>query len=200
MDRCALSKTYEAKTLDALGNSGLLKVSLVRGEAGQASWRLVEAVTESALPFELHLEWSSGNGGPRSAKVTVSSACRVCVFARTLNVSAVNLSNDENQVAVAIADALLPTQNQYEYRGATVQLTEVDLEIPPFATHLRVELVDPSHLSSLNIRICDGTETLCGMTAGDTQPDRGIPLGGARAVQLHSPHAEEFRAIYTLAL
>lgn len=200
MDRCALSKTSEAKTLDALGSSGLLKISLIRGEAGQAAWRLVEAVSESKHPFELHLEWSSGNGGLRSAKLTASTACRVCVFARTVNVSAVNLTNKENRVAVAIADALLPTQNQYEYRGATVQLTDVDLEIPPFATHLHVELVDPTHLSDLTIRICDGTHTLCGVTVGDQQPDRGVPVGGACMIQLLSPHAEEFRAIYTLAL
>lgn len=200
MARCALSRTADARTLDALGAGGLKAVSLLRGEAGEAGWRLVEVWTDSGLPFELHLEWSSGTSGPREAQITVARAARVCVFARSLALSAVNLADATNRVNAAVADALIPTRNQFEVRGATVQATEVPLDIPPFATHLRVELVDPTHLPDLQITVCDGTHTLCGVTAGDAQPPEGVPTGGARMITLLSANAEEFRAIFTLAL
>lgn len=200
MARCALSRSADSRTLDALGAAGLKAVPLLRGEAGDADWRLVEVWTDSGLPFELHLEWSSGTSGPRKAQLTVSRAARVCVFARSLALSAANLADATNQVNAAVADALIPTRNQLEVRGATVQLTQVLLTIPAFATHLRVELVEPTHLPDLQITVCDGTATLCGVTQGDAQPPEGVPMGGARVLTLLSPHAEEFRAIFTLAL
>lgn len=89
-------------------------VRLLHAEAASATWRLVHVFSEVGRAFEVSLSWSVAGAQGMSARVTVPTATRICVFARSIQVDVLSLSDDKNPVAVAIADGFMLTSNVYE--------------------------------------------------------------------------------------
>ena len=174
-------------------------VDILRTEAQGAAWRLIEFCSASRLPFDAYLSWSSGSGAISMAQITVATGTRVCVYARTLAVQGENHSSGSaNKVCATVADAFATTFNQYEHRFPSV--TSKQMSIPPFAETVRVELADNTLLSGLTIDLLDTSGVRHSRTAGDAQPDSGIPIGGARTIELSSGTPVDLRAVFTLTL
>lgn len=202
MPRCStdLSTRSDAVTLSAWSGSKAHK-SLIGADASEATWRIAEAFSIDGLPFELKLSWSAGAGAGAKATVTACRSVRVCVFARALQVTAANLADASNRVGLTVADGFAITANQAEVTG-DMPNSEGDVEIPPFALRFRFEMADPSYLATTEIRLYDGVNILRSLFMADTQPDGGVPLGGARRLTLTNSSATsvEYRVVFYLAL
>lgn len=171
------------------------------GEACEDAWRIVEVWSRSALPFAVRLRWTAGQSAGDEALVTVSRATRICVCASTVQVEAANLADVSNDVQLALVDGYHPTSNQWEQAGAAQNGVAQDISLPPFADRARLELSDPSLLPSTTLSVTNGFNLTAGVTQGDAQPDAGIPVGGARRLQLNvSGGAPQFRIVFTLRL
>lgn len=174
---------------------------VLASEADTDGWRIVELSSFEGLPFDVELTWSSANGSGARVLLTVPHATRLCVFARTLKVRARNLAPSRNTVGATIADGYAETRNQLEVRVHDHTLPKsagfaapVTVKVPPFATTAWVESADPSEDGF--IHILDAVGAHRGTTRITEQPDGGIPVGGARELQLwmgHTPLRVVFR-------
>jgi len=179
----------------------LKMLPLLDADAPAATWRIVEAFSLSDLPFELHLSWSAGSGAGAECKVTVARSVRVCVYARGLRIRAGNLADATNRVGVTVADAYAVTENQWEVTGEVdEQAVAVDIPVPPFARRVRVEMADATQLPTTTIKVYDGLSTHRSTVDGDKQPAEGVPIGGARTVEIDPSGATAWRAVFTLSL
>ena len=202
MPRCSTDLSVRSDSVTLSAWDGAIKHrSVLAADAAEATWRIVEAFSIDSLPFELALSWSAGAGAGVKAKITASRSVRVCAFARALQVNAANLSDSPNRVAVTAADGFAVTANQYESTGLMPN-SEGDVEIPPFALRFSFEMADPSYLSTTEIRVYDGATTLRSLFMADTQPDRGVPLGGGRRLTITNTSATSiaWRVVFDLAL
>ena len=172
---------------------------LLRGEACAGLWRIVEVFTASQAPFELHASWSGGDGMGQEVRMTVARATRFAVFASSLNVRVANLAGTENRVGCNTSEGYCVSCNQYEVRG-TGDGSALSVLIPPFATHFRVDVSDESQLSSTTVRVLDAQGLLRAEITGDAQPDQGLPLGGASAIEVVAPSNIDFRGVFTLSI
>lgn len=202
MARCMtdLSTRSDSHTLTALGAGGLAYRTLLNPSALAETWRIIELFSATGAPFNVILSWSAGQGAGATAWITVTRSTRVAVYARAITLQVANLSVAENTVTATIADGYADTRNQWELRSALTNLTPATVGIPPFSSHFRVELADATLLSTLEIRVYDGSGTLCSHTMGDAQPDQGIPLGGAGALEVESTSDVEYRVVFFLRL
>ena len=172
---------------------------LLRGEACGGVWRIVEVYSASQAPFELHASWSGGDGVGQEARMTVARATRFAVYASSLSVRVANLSNAENRVGCNTSEGYCVSANQYEVRG-TGDGAALPVLIPPFATHFRVDVADESQLASTTLRVLDAQGLTRAEITGDAQPDLGLPLGGAGAIEVVAPTNIDFRGVFTLSI
>lgn len=172
---------------------------LLRGEACAGLWRIVEVYTASQAPFELYASWSGGDGMGQEVRMTVARATRFSVFASSLNVRVANLAGTENRVGCNTSEGYCVSSNQYEVRG-TGDGSALAVLIPPFATHFRVDVADESQLPSTTVRVLDAQGLLRAEITGDAQPDQGLPLGGASAIEVVAPSNIDFRGVFTLSI
>lgn len=186
--------------LPAATTPTLKYLSLLNTSAQEDTWRIVEAFSTSSLPFALSIAWSAGTGVGATALITVCRSARVAIYARSILLRAANLSTDPNTVGATIADGFAQTHNQWEERGAAQNLTAAIVSIPPFTLRFRVDLADASLLPSTQIMVYDGQNTLCATVMGDAQPDGGIPIGGARRIEILTTADVEYRVVFTLSL
>lgn len=181
--------------------SGTLELrDLLQGESQYATWRLVEVFSDKGLPFELELRWSGGAGSGAWSKLTVASATRICLFARSITLRAANLSSDVNRVGVTIADGFAPTTNTYEQRDTCDAVTPVRFSIPPFAQTFSLQLADRGKLPGAVISFFDGTGAVRGQVSGATQPGEGILVGGTGRIEVLTSSPTDLKGIFTLAL
>jgi hypothetical protein len=174
--------------------------SLLDAESTLDTWRIVEVFSRTGAPFEVELAWSAGSGSGAVAKVTVARSARICIFARSLRIRAGNLSSVVNRVGVTVADGYGQTRNQWEHRETSPDQGVVqEVPIPPFARTLRLEVADPTQLPGSTIKVFDGESTLRSTVAGATQPQSGVPVGGAGKVEVEAG-ATAYRVVFTLAL
>jgi len=173
--------------------------TFLRVGAFAETWRIIQAMSFGGRPFQLEVQWSSGDGDGPVVPITVSHATRVCVIAQELVVRAANLSDTPNQVAVTITDGFCHSRNQYEAAGVSLE-TPVILDIPPFASRFLVELDRPSWLRRARIEILDGLRRVRSMHLGHRQPRGGIPVGGASRLRLWIPERRSYRVVFELTL
>lgn len=171
---------------------------LLDSESGCGAWRIFELFANKG-PFEVRLEWSAGDGAGQSAKVTVSRATRLSIFASTFTVRTANLTGVENRIGCNVSDGYAVSSNQFEVR-LTGGETALAVDIPPFATHVRVDCADRTQLSSIIISALDGVALVRSQVAGNVQPDAGLPLGGARSLSISVPSALRVRVVFTLSI
>jgi hypothetical protein len=197
-----LSTRSDAKELSAYAGGALAWQAVLDADAEAESWRIVEAYSLDAAPFELEVSWSAGAGAGSKARITLARAGRISVFARGLRVRAANLSGSKNRVGVNVADGFAPSRNVWEVRGSAQggDNGTVEVEIPPFAEDLTLEAADPDLLPSMEVRLYDGLGTLRAKYAGDAQLQTGIDVGGAGKVEVVSPSAADFRVVFHLSL
>jgi len=174
-------------------------------ESEEDAWRIVEVSSFEGKPFDIELLWSAANGSGAKAFVTVPHATRICVFARAVQVRVKNLDREPNVVGVTVADGYAETRNQYEVRvDSTFPVEEAVPDpvatrvlIPPFAQRAWVEAADPG--TEGFVWTIDGDNRRRGVTRFEEQPDTGILVGGAKAIDCWlGPH--DFRVVFTLGI
>jgi hypothetical protein len=187
-------------------------------EADVDAWRIVEVSSLDGKPFDIELIWSAANGSGANAFVTVPHATRICVFARTVQVRVKNLDRGENAVGVTVADGYAETRNQFEVRvdrmieaeeapepnvhrpriGPDEYPMPTRIHIPPFAQRAWVE---PSQEGVEGfIMTIDGDNRKRGVTRLDKQPDDGILVGGAKAIDCFLGPPVDFRVVFSLGI
>jgi hypothetical protein len=124
----------------------------------------------------------------------------VCVFARSLTLRAANLSSTANRVGVTVADGFALTANVWEQRDTCDGVTPVQVPVPPFAYTFGVLLADRTLLPGTVISVFDGAGTLRSQTSGASQPDSGIPVGGAGRIEVLTSSATNLRGVFQLSL
>lgn len=200
-----LSRRSQQELLAATRDGAEAKpVDLLRAEACTATWRIVEAFSASSAPFEVHASWSGGDGVGQECRLTVPRATRFAVFAASLSLRVVNLASVENRVGGNVSDGYCVSANQFEVRGtgalAGVATGGTPIPVPPFATHLRVDVADVAQLPSVRITVADGVGIVRAQLTGDQQPGIGLPLGAAGAVIVDAPRGMRFRAVFQLSI
>jgi hypothetical protein len=173
-------------------------IRLLDAEAERDTWRIVEVFSRTAAPFDVDLTWSAGTGTGAGAKVTVSRSTRICVFARSLRVNAMNLTAAINRVGITVGDGFAVTSNLYEVRGQADATYAID--IPSFGRRGRLELADPTALAGSVVQVLDGFGTVRASIPCVLQPPDGFAIGGAHRLQLVPSVATDFRAVFTLSL
>lgn len=193
--------SIRAGTAELAAFAGQLRFQdLLKGEAEQGAWRLVEAFSEGGQPFELEARWSAGTGSGASIKLTIAHASRVCLFARSLTLSVANLTNSLNRVGVTVADGFAPTANVWEYRATCDGVTAVRVPVPPFALFLQAHLADRTALPGSIISLFDGMGALMSQYSGTSQPGSGIPVGGAGRIEILTSSATNLRGVFHLSV
>lgn len=166
----------------------------------RSEWRIVETYSESLSPFELELQWSNGTGINPTTQVTVPGSTRLCILARSVSISARNLSISANPVSAHIADGCIGTSNIWVYLGSCDGSTPVQLPIPPYAQSVRVELEVPGLRSTTTLEARYGADTLYALCSLLEQPSAGVMLGGCTRLVLNATATTRFRALYSLSL
>lgn len=170
--------------------------------AHRGAWRVVDLFSEDARrPWRAELRWGAGGAQGQLALISIARATRVCVFASSLTVRAQNWSTSKHHVSVAVADGFDPSRNQLEYQDAVDAGFPVELDIPPFADRLHVEVADRTLAGTTEIRQFDAAGTEFGRClVSDIYGGPGLPCGHLAYVQIVSSGATAFRAIFTLRL
>ena len=193
-----LSVRAERSTLDPADEAGWKQLLYTEGDTD--GWRIVEASSRNGRPFDMELSWSAANGSGAKALVTVAHAARVWVFARTVQVRMKNLSRIGNAVGVTIADGYAETRNQFEVRSPPeleAAPGPVAIRVPAFAKTAWVECADPD-ADGLIVTL-DGEGRRRGATNLSSQPDGGIPVGGAGELQFWLGPVP-FRVVFRLSI
>lgn len=179
---------------------------ILYSEAETDAWRIVEVSSLEGKPFDIELLWSAANGSGAKALITVPHASRICVFARSVQVRVKNLDREANAVGVTVADGYAETRNQYEVRVDSFQEAEQETEpnaiptrvlIPPFAQRAWVECAEPDVEGY--IWTIDGDGRKRGVTRFEKQPDDGVLVGGAKALDLWLG-SNAFRVVFSLGI
>ena len=177
------------------------RVELIRAEAEDDTWRIVDLFSRTGLPFDVELHWSAGSGQGAKAVISVARCARIAVFASTLRILVSNQAGAVNRVAVTIADGYAATHNQWELAGRHfASSSPKTISIPPFADFLRLDLADPALAPAALIRVLDAFGIVRAAYTVDDQPPTGIPLGGAGSIELALASDIDFRAVYHLSL
>lgn len=173
-------------------------VDLLRAEAQAGTWRIVEAYAERG-PFELHAEWSGGDGRGQHVRLTVARATRFAVLAATLNLKVANLTGLDNRVGCNVSDGYCVSANQFEVRGVGTD-AELPVSVPPFAHRVRLEIADPDQLFNSFLSVHDGVGQLRSRLSVSLQPPEGLPLGGAGSLKVLVPDGLRYRVVYFLSI
>lgn len=168
---------------------------LLDAEAELDTWRIVEVFSRIG-PFEVDLSWSAGNGSGAAARVTVPRSTRICLFARSLRVAALNLCDATHRVGVTVGDGFAVTANVRELHGRGPGR----LDVPPFSRRVRLDLADSTQLAAARLQVLDGLGAQRADVPCLHQPDSGVPLGDTGSVQVDLPPEVDWRLIFTLCL
>lgn len=176
-------------------------VELLNAEAEADTWRIVEVFSRTGLPFEVGLSWSSGTGSGAGAQVTVARATRICVFARSLRITATNLAKKLNRVGVTVADGFTPSRNTWEVPAVIGAGSTFEAEVPPFADSLGLDLADLAAVVTTQIRVHDALGDVRASYNAAFQPPNGVPVGGASKVEVTTTHPGTLaRLVFHLSL
>lgn len=175
-------------------------IDLLRPSFGTSDWRLLEAQSLDSLPFELCATWAQGSASGANARISVATGARLCLMASELHLSALNRAPLPNRVLVHIASAFAPTRNVLDVSGRTLAGVPVGVPIPPFATHVRLDLASLEALLDTRLTFYDGSRELRLTLPATAQPAEGIPLGSFRFIEVTCPLATSMRALFTLSL
>lgn len=175
-------------------------VDLIRAEACQGAWRIVEVVSGSGGPFEVRASWSAGDGAGQEAKLTVARGTRFSVFASSVTLRVANLSSRENRVSCMVSEGYCVSENHYEVRGEGGSTDPISIEIPPLARTVRVDTSPSTGLVGTTLTVFDGTGTARAEVQGDEQPAGGLPLAGAGSLTVQAPANHTFRVTFSLSL
>ena len=170
---------------------------LLSAEAHASAWRLVEASSRDSVPFDLELAWSAGDGSGATARISVASASRVCLFARHLQIRGRAVSPAEARVALHVADidGFAPTANVW---SIVAPAGEVVL-VPPFARAVRADVAEGA-LADDAFLVLDGPVGTLAEVRLDRQPSAGVPVAGVTGVSVRTARPAVVRLCFHLHL
>lgn len=167
-------------------------------------WRILELVSMSQAPFEVHLEWSAGDDHGMTARIVVPRATRISIFASWIQVEMANRAAVANDVICTVAPGYAVTHNQWEESGAgnldNEAVATIDVSIPPFAAAFQVHTQKAGDLPLVGIEVYDGLGTQRLGLSADLQPDGGVALGSAHRLVLKVPSGVAYRVVFLLTL
>jgi len=169
--------------------------SLLAAEAHGAAWRLVEASSRDAQPFDLDLAWSAGDGSGSAARISVATASRVCLFARHLQIRVRAGGPSETRVAVHVADGFAPSANVWSVVVPAGEVTTV----PPFARTVWADVAEGA-LADDAFLVLDGPVRTLAEVRLDRQPSAGVPLAGVTGVSVRTARPAVTRLCFHLHL
>ena len=150
-------------------------------------WSLIELVSFSGLPWDAYIDLSrQGHSLPR-IKVSVSGLARVCVFATSAKVYAVNTTTQTHNVQAMVAPINAPIETDNVYIETVIGISTVTP--PPGTTRLEVMLnnADPSLPPLVLIETTDRFATLTRSISLDQMPSDGLLIGSVETVAVTLP-------------
>lgn len=172
---------------------------LFKAGDGSVCWRLVEAWSSKGLPWELLLSWTLGNGPGTEARISISSAARVCVFAQDIKLDGLNRSSSENPVGLAVVNGFMPTANVFDLWATCDGTNPVTFQVPPFAQRFDLQLGNRHLLSSTSVTLTNGSGANI-VLPGEAIPAAGLAIGSVDLIQVLTPVSCQLRAIFSLGL
>lgn len=153
---------------------------LLSAESALAAGRIVAVQSDHLV--ELRLTWFSG-AGRHNVQISCARGIRCCVWAKSLTVDVRHKSGALTvKTSITVADGWERTRNHWlvDIGGGPVQT----VAIPPFADRVRLLTSDPATLPAAQIDFYDMGATLFARTAGNAQPDGGLPLAGTERLDI----------------
>jgi hypothetical protein len=165
-------------------------------EADASASRVVQ-LSSTTGPFEVELQWSSGEGIGNRLLVTVPFSTQVTLWAKTLIVKLRNLCGEPNSVTTTIDDGSVPSKNQYALVGSGYG----EWDIPPHAKTIVPHLSDYSDEANIFLVLFDGKGNIrFRREISQLSEATGVPVGGAKKVRLEGAGETSFQLVCSLGM
>ncbi len=148
-------------------------------------------------PFEVEIQWSSGEGLGNTLHLTVPFATQVTLLAKTLIVKLRNASDTENHVTTTIDDGSVTSRNQV----ALVGVGSGEWDVPPHTKTVVCHLADYTDEDSVFLVFVDGLgQTIFRRAIGELSESTGVPVGAARKLQIEGAGETRFQIVCLLGI
>jgi len=165
-------------------------------EADASASRVVQ-LSSATGPFEVELQWSSGEGIGNRLLVTVPFSTQVTLWAKTLIVKLRNLCGEDNDVTTTIDDGSVPSKNQYALTGSGYG----EFDIPPHAKSIVPHLADYTDEDNIYLVLFDGkSNTRFRRQISELSEATGVPVGGAKKVRIEGAGETPFQLVCALGM
>ena len=165
-------------------------------EADASASRVVQ-LSSTTGPFEVELQWSSGEGIGNRLLVTVPFSTQVTLWAKTLIVKLRNLCGENNAVTTTIDDGSVPSKNQYALVGSGYG----EWDIPPHTKTIVPHLSDYTDEANIFLVLLDGRGNIrFRREISELSEATGVPVGGAKKVRLEGAGETPFQLICALGM
>ena len=165
-------------------------------EADASASRVVQ-LSSTTGPFEVELQWSSGEGIGNRLLITVPFSTQVTLWAKTLIVKLRNLCGEDNAVTTTIDDGSVPSKNQYALSGSGYG----EYDIPPHTKTIVVHLADYADEDNIYLVLFDGqSNTRFRRQISELSEATGVPVGGAKKVRLEGAGETQFQLVCALGM
>lgn len=165
----------------------------------EVGWKVVSLSSTRGKPFEAILSWSSGEQD--TAHLTITSAARVCLLARTIDISAKSLGG---LVVVAClvkrCEAWFESRTIYEAVGESDGENPLVVPVVEWCSHAHISVADRRLLSDTVIDLLDADGNIMSQFGGSVLPPLGIPLGSARELRITTETATKVRVVFPILL
>jgi len=168
---------------------------VLRGQADCDAWRTVHIASDR--PVEVELVWGSVAGQLDPAKVTVSRAEMVCVWASWWQVNATNFDGSgEARMRAVVVDQHRSLSPVYEQREPLAHPAAASHEVPAWAAEVRLDTASQA-LMAATIELLDADGNVRASLTQTRLPS-WIPLGSAASVRVTCEAA--YRLVWRLRL
>lgn len=168
---------------------------VLRGQGECDAWRTLHIAT--SRPVEVELLWGSVAGQLAPAKVTVSRAEMVCVWAAWWQVNVTNLDSSKDvRVRAAVVDQHRSLCPIFEQREPKAHPTAATHDVPAWAAEVRLDTASQALLAA-TIELLD-TDGVVRASLTQTRLPSWIPLGSAASVRVTSE--APYRLVWRLHL
>lgn len=193
----SLSVRSNRLTLPPAGGERLLTWQHAFSTEAKASAPRVIQLSSDRGPFEVQIQWSSGEGLGNTLHLTVPFATQVTLLAKTLIVKLRNRCDEENRVTTTIDDGSVTSRNQVALIGAG----EGEWDVPPHTKQVVAHLADYTDEDTVYLVFVDGLgEVVFRRAVGELSESTGVPVGAARKLRLEGAGETRFQLVCLLGI
>jgi len=155
--------------------------TVLRGQGECDAWRTLHIAADR--PVEVELLWGSVAGQLDPAKVTVSRAEMLCVWAAWWQVNVTNLdASNEARVRAVVVDQHRSLSPVFEQRKPSAHPTAATHDVPAWAAEVRLDTADQALLAA-TIELLDVDDQVRASITQTRLPS-WLPLGSAASVRV----------------